>query len=172
MAEAAGVPQLPGLAERRAALEKRFAPWRPRTLAAALDEVARSHPDRPFLITDTGTLTYAELADWSRQIARGLVRRGVAPGPPAAAGSAPHRASVLVVDDALTVRELQRSILERAGYTVRVAGNGEEALALLSEGPADLVLSDVEMPLVDGFALTEAVVFYGLIGGLLAYVLV
>jgi two-component system chemotaxis sensor kinase CheA len=66
-------------------------------------------------------------------------------------------ASVLVVDDALTVRELQRTILERAGYRIRVASDGIEALALLAEEPADLVVTDVEMPRMDGFALTEAI---------------
>jgi fatty-acyl-CoA synthase len=80
VAEATGVSHLPGLAERRAALEQRFDPWRRRTLATALDEVAGVHLDRPFVITDTGTLTYAELVEWSRRIARGLVRRGVSPG--------------------------------------------------------------------------------------------
>jgi len=70
-----------------------------------------------------------------------------------------HRrsASLLVVDDALTVRELQRSILERAGYEVRTAVDGMQALTMLGENPADLVLTDVEMPRMDGFALTEAI---------------
>jgi two-component system chemotaxis sensor kinase CheA len=71
--------------------------------------------------------------------------------------AAPPSASVLVVDDALPVRELERSILERAGYEVRTAGDGVEALALLAERPADLVISDIEMPRMDGFALTEAI---------------
>jgi two-component system chemotaxis sensor kinase CheA len=74
---------------------------------------------------------------------------------PVAAATARHR--VLVVDDALTVRELQRSILERAGYEVRTASDGLEALARLAEWPVDLVLTDVEMPRMDGFALTEAI---------------
>jgi two-component system, chemotaxis family, sensor kinase CheA len=65
--------------------------------------------------------------------------------------------SILVVDDALTVRELQRSILERAGFRVRLANDGVEALVLLAEEPSDLVLTDVEMPRMDGFALTEAI---------------
>ena len=66
-------------------------------------------------------------------------------------------ASVLVVDDALTVRELQRTILERAGYRVRVASDGVEAMALLAQEISDLVLTDVEMPRMDGFGLTEAI---------------
>ena len=62
---------------------------------------------------------------------------------------------LLVVDDALTVRELQRTILERAGFDVKVAGDGIEALAHLDNEEFDLVLTDVEMPRMDGFALTE-----------------
>ena len=66
-------------------------------------------------------------------------------------------ASILVVDDALTVRELQRSIFENAGYHVRVAVNGEEALVEISHQRPDLVLTDVQMPRMDGFELTEAI---------------
>jgi two-component system chemotaxis sensor kinase CheA len=76
---------------------------------------------------------------------------------PPATAMAPHRASILVVDDALTVRELERSILERAGYTVRVAADGREALVLLSRAASDLVLTDLEMPSLDGLALTETI---------------
>jgi two-component system chemotaxis sensor kinase CheA len=64
---------------------------------------------------------------------------------------------ILVVDDALTIRELQRSILQRAGYVVDVAVDGRQALAKLAEAPADLILTDIEMPNMDGFELTEAV---------------
>jgi two-component system chemotaxis sensor kinase CheA len=63
--------------------------------------------------------------------------------------------SVMVVDDALMVRELQRSILERGGYSVRAASDGVEALAMLAEQPADLVITDVEMPDLDGLELTR-----------------
>ncbi|MDX6296637.1 MAG: two-component system, chemotaxis family, sensor kinase CheA [Nocardioidaceae bacterium] len=67
------------------------------------------------------------------------------------------RPRILVVDDALTVRELQRGILERAGFSVRVASDGSQAMALLLEEPSDLILTDIEMPEMDGFALTKAV---------------
>jgi two-component system chemotaxis sensor kinase CheA len=67
------------------------------------------------------------------------------------------RRSILVVDDALIVRELQRGILERAGFAVRVAADGQQAIALLAEEPSDLVVTDIEMPSMDGFALTEAI---------------
>ncbi len=65
--------------------------------------------------------------------------------------------SVMVVDDALMVRELQRSILERGGYSVRAASDGAEALAMLTEQPADLVVTDVEMPNLDGLALIRSI---------------
>jgi two-component system chemotaxis sensor kinase CheA len=65
--------------------------------------------------------------------------------------------SVMVVDDALMVRELQRSILERGGYSVRTASDGAEALAMLADEPADLVVTDLEMPNVDGFELTRSI---------------
>jgi two-component system chemotaxis sensor kinase CheA len=73
-----------------------------------------------------------------------------APGP--AAG-----ASILVVDDTAVVRELERSILEEAGYRVRTAADGREALAALADAPADLVVTDVDMPNCDGLALTRAI---------------
>ncbi len=76
---------------------------------------------------------------------------------PVAVPDARRKAKVLVVDDAMTVRELQRSILERAGYDVRLAKNGLEAMALLVREPSDLVLTDYEMPGMDGFALTESI---------------
>lgn len=67
------------------------------------------------------------------------------------------RASILVVDDALTVRELQRSILQRAGFEVRLASDGRQAMAKLAEQPVDLVLTDIDMPNMDGFELTAAI---------------
>ena len=91
--------------------------------------------------TDRGAVTMASVAD----------------APAAAVPTVAARAKLLVVDDALTVRELQRSILERAGYEVVTAVDGVEAMATLAEGPVDLVLTDVEMPRMDGFALTESI---------------
>ena len=82
---------------------------------------------------------------------------GMAPAPRPAAKAAPVGRSLLVVDDALTVRELQRSILEQAGYRVRTASDGVEALARLAEQPADLVITDIEMPRMDGFGLLQAI---------------
>lgn len=71
---------LPSLAERRGALEARHPRWIPRTLHGRLDEAAERWPDRPFVITDDVSLTYAEIQDWSTGLARGLVAAGVQPG--------------------------------------------------------------------------------------------
>jgi two-component system chemotaxis sensor kinase CheA len=77
-----------------------------------------------------------------------------APEGPARAETAPK---VLVVDDQFTVRELQRTILTSAGYTVLTARDGREALEHLEQDPGvRLVLTDVEMPVMDGFALLLA----------------
>jgi two-component system chemotaxis sensor kinase CheA len=64
---------------------------------------------------------------------------------------------LLVADDSVTTRTLEKSILEGAGYEVVVAVDGANAWELLQERGADLLVSDVEMPRMDGFALTEAV---------------
>ncbi len=67
------------------------------------------------------------------------------------------RKRLLVVDDSVTTRTLEKSILETAGYEVQVAADGAVAWQLLQERGADLIVSDVDMPRMDGFALTEAV---------------
>ncbi len=71
----------------------------------------------------------------------------------------PSRAArrVLVVDDSSTSRELERSILEAAGYTVETAVDGQQALERLGQQAFDVVVCDVEMPHLDGFALTRAI---------------
>lgn len=63
---------------------------------------------------------------------------------------------VLVVDDSITTRTLEKSILEAHGYRVRVAVDGVEALSQLRAEPADLVIADLQMPRLDGFGLIEA----------------
>jgi len=63
--------------------------------------------------------------------------------------------SILVVDDSVTTRTLERSILEAHGYRVQVAVDGLEALAHLRAEKADLVITDIQMPGMDGFALLE-----------------
>lgn len=80
-----------------------------------------------------------------------------------AAPAAPRRAAevprkrILVADDSVTTRTLEKNILEAAGYVVRLARDGEEALAALAEEPVDAVLSDVDMPRMNGHELTRRI---------------
>jgi two-component system chemotaxis sensor kinase CheA len=64
--------------------------------------------------------------------------------------------SILVVDDSITTRTLEKSVLEASGYQVRLSVDGADALRELRQRPADLVISDIEMPNLDGFALVKA----------------
>jgi two-component system chemotaxis sensor kinase CheA len=65
---------------------------------------------------------------------------------------------VLVVEDSFTVRELQRSILEAAGYPVVTARDGRDALGVLGrDAKIALVVTDLEMPELDGIELTRAI---------------
>ena len=63
--------------------------------------------------------------------------------------------SILVVDDEPSIRKVLAAQLKRVGYGVTAAADGAEALSLLSERPFDLVISDLQMPGVDGMALLE-----------------
>ena len=64
-------------------------------------------------------------------------------------------ASILVVDDSITTRTLEKNILETAGYHVITAVDGAEALKRLDEYPIELVVSDIQMPYMDGVVLTQ-----------------
>jgi two-component system, chemotaxis family, sensor kinase CheA len=64
---------------------------------------------------------------------------------------------ILVVDDTLTSRMLVKNIMEAAGYMVKTASDGIEAMAELNSEPFDMLLADVEMPRMDGLELTKRV---------------
>jgi two-component system chemotaxis sensor kinase CheA len=68
-----------------------------------------------------------------------------------------EKVRVLLVDDSMTTRSLEQSILEAGGYAVTAAADGEQAWQLLQEHGADLVVADVDMPRMDGVALCEAI---------------
>jgi two-component system chemotaxis sensor kinase CheA len=79
-------------------------------------------------------------------------RESAAPGGGAATGP-----RLLVVDDSITTRTLEQSVLEAAGYEVLTAVDGADGWRVLQDRGADLIISDVEMPRMDGFQLCEAV---------------
>lgn len=62
----------------------------------------------------------------------------------------------LVVDDGPVERLAGKVLLEKLGFTAATAASGEEALRLLEQQPADLVLCDISMPGMSGIALLEA----------------
>lgn len=91
---------------------------------------------------------------WLR-IARRQASAGVGLAAPDVA-AAPR--TILVVDDSITTRTLEKSILESQGFRVLLAVDGVDALQVLrSDALVDLVIADVEMPRMDGFSLLQAI---------------
>jgi two-component system chemotaxis sensor kinase CheA len=155
----AGTVVVVGSAERRTALAVE-------SLAGVQEVVIKPLP-WPFARVG-GTAGAATLASGEVVMilnAADLTRPGYAaePAQATAAGPAPALpdpagpATVLVVDDSAVTRTLEKSILEAAGYQVRVAADGAAALDLLGREPCDLVVTDIEMPRLDGFSLTARV---------------
>jgi two-component system chemotaxis sensor kinase CheA len=77
--------------------------------------------------------------------------------PPAATEGAARQPAVLVVDDSITTRTMEKNLLEAAGYQVKVAVDGIDAWTLLKSEEFDLVVSDVDMPRMDGLDLTAKI---------------
>ena len=85
---------------------------------------------------------------FDRKIAR-PARRGIEP----AEGSL----HILLTEDVVTNQKLARGLLERRGHSVVVAGNGKAALEALEKENFDLVLMDIQMPVMDGIEATKAI---------------
>ena len=110
--------------------------------------------DVPVLVLDPDGL-----AARAASMASGLSLGTMAQAPRSTtAPRATARATILVVDDSITTRTLEKGILEAAGYRVVVCVDGQDALDRLRAEiePIDLVLADVEMPRLDGFGLLKA----------------
>ncbi|MBN1896015.1 response regulator [bacterium] len=67
------------------------------------------------------------------------------------------KAKILVVDDVDTIARVYARFLEREGYEVRIAFNGEEALEIWERFKPDLIISDIRMPKMSGFELAKAI---------------
>jgi two-component system sensor histidine kinase and response regulator WspE len=111
----------------------------PGVSAASLDENGL-----PLLILDVEDLIQTALG---RPASAGSESREVS-------SSAPH---ILVVDDSHTVREMERRLLVRSGYQVTTAQNGQEAWNLLRLNDYDLLISDIDMPQMNGIELVTKV---------------
>ena len=102
------------------------------------------------------TTVYGELArQLSADNAQPEVLEQAGMGLPAMAEAAPQIPLVLVVDDSITVRRVTQRLLAREGYRVALAADGIQALAKLAEERPAVVLSDIEMPRMDGFDLAR-----------------
>lgn len=105
-------------------------------------------------LTGTGHLALIlRTADVLDTLASRPRRAGELPRPSRRAG----KPRLLVVDDSLTTRAMEVGLLEAAGYEVAAAADGMEAWASLQSGTFDAVVSDVDMPNMDGFELTEKI---------------
>jgi two-component system chemotaxis sensor kinase CheA len=132
-------------------------------ILAELDVLPR--PLGPLLRRVRGVSAATELGDGALvpllaldDIARiGPVRAAAPEGPGGAQPGAGAGRRVLVVEDSITSRLLLKHILEGAGFAVETAVDGLEALSRLRQRRFDALVSDVEMPHMDGLALTEAV---------------
>jgi len=68
-----------------------------------------------------------------------------------------RKISILVVEDNITNQVVIRSLLDRIGYTTKIANNGMEALELMKKEKIDLVFMDIQMPLLDGLETTREI---------------
>lgn len=99
------------------------------------------------LVLDAAALANRALAN----VGVGRAHPGVHPIPPAGK----QQLSVLVVDDSITTRTLEQSILTAAGFRVSTAEDGARGLAAARRGAFDVILADVEMPTMDGVEMTR-----------------
>jgi two-component system, sensor histidine kinase and response regulator len=81
---------------------------------------------------------------------------------PAASGRVPeerhkHALRILLAEDNPVNQKVARAILEREGHNLTVACDGVEAVSAMENGPFDLILMDIQMPLLDGYSATAAI---------------
>jgi two-component system chemotaxis sensor kinase CheA len=88
---------------------------------------------------------------------KSAVKVAAAAGGPVVEETKEKRRPVLVVEDSITARTLLKNILETSGYEVKTAVDGADAFAALKTGEFDLVVSDVDMPRMNGFDLTAKI---------------
>ncbi|HEU5069054.1 MAG TPA: hybrid sensor histidine kinase/response regulator [Verrucomicrobiae bacterium] len=110
------------------------------------------------LMEDGSPVLIIDVDDLVRSVEK-LISSGRLAGVPQQAlmSTQTRRKHVLVVDDSLTVRELERKLLSGRGYAVEVAVDGADGWNAVRAGTYDLVISDVDMPRMDGIELTELI---------------
>ena len=110
-------------------------------------------------VSGTSTLGTGEVIvvlDIGELIANSAMSRSAVTGKRQAPKEKSKKKRILVVEDAISTRELEKSILEAQGYLVDTAVDGLDALDRITGGKYDLIVSDIEMPRMDGFELCKA----------------
>src|SRR6266581_3515435 len=110
------------------------------------------------LMEDGSPILIIDVEDMVRSVDNllfGRRLRGVGRAARAIAG--PTRKRILVVDDSLTVREVERQLLANHGYEVEVAVDGMDGWNAVRVGHYDLVITDLDMPRMDGFELVSQI---------------
>lgn len=141
-----------------------------KTIAFGVDAV---HREYEVLVKELGkqcarvkNVMAATIMEWGNVIpilnpvdlVRSAVKEGITKVQPSKAKEGKGRKKiVLIVEDSITTRLLLKNIMESAGYEAKTATDGLEGLEILQSQKVDLLLTDVEMPRMDGFALTEQV---------------
>jgi len=130
-----------------------------RRRALAVDEILGEHP---MVVASLGRrlatvrrLAGAAVLDDGRVVS--VLQPAELVGSPSVQGGAKARARprVIVADDSLSTRAAAKTLLEIAGFAVMPAADGQEAFELARESGCDLVVSDVQMPRMDGLELTR-----------------
>jgi two-component system, chemotaxis family, sensor histidine kinase and response regulator WspE len=105
------------------------------------------------LLNDGTPLLIMDVDDLLRSVEKQLAQGGCQPRVSTAQVIAPKR--ILVVDDSITVREMERKLLENAGYQVDVAVDGMDGWNAARLGKYDLIVTDVDMPRLSGIELVQ-----------------
>ena len=103
------------------------------------------------LFEDGSPLLIIDVEDLVRSM-DALLGRSLPPRSVAGAGQTKQR-RILVVEDSATVREVEQRLLAQAGYAVQTAVDGRDGWNALCQAPYDLVLTDLDMPRMNGFEL-------------------
>jgi two-component system sensor histidine kinase and response regulator WspE len=108
------------------------------------------------ILVDGSPVLIADVEDLIRSMDQ-FIQQGALKGYAKERTSAKSSKRVLVVDDSITVREVERQILRNKGYEVAVAVDGQEGWNMVRAESFDLVISDVDMPRMNGLELVRAI---------------
>jgi two-component system chemotaxis sensor kinase CheA len=118
-------------------------------------EVANAHYISGAAVLGSGEIAIILNANDLARAASGRSIRRRRPLPVNEQTAVTRRSHILIVDDSITTRTLEKNILETAGFQVEVAVHGQQAWEMLADRTFDLIISDVEMPKMNGLELTR-----------------